>query len=212
MNSKVKFLFTGKPKLFKKPGLQSSINRNPIDKIIVKKDSIEGDQVSNKKYHGGENRVIHFYPIEHYEYLKNKYQKEIFTPGSIGENLTTQKLTEKNVSIGDIFRIGSVVCQITEPRFPCGIIDLQYEIRGMHKECLFDRRLGWFAKVIQEGQISIDDDITLTETPHKNLSLDLCIEALNEEGFEKVLKEMIENPILSESWKNKARKKLALKF
>jgi MOSC domain-containing protein YiiM len=212
MKTKVNHLFIGKPKQFKKPGLKSSINREQVSSIIVKENSIIGDEVSNKKYHGGKNRVLHFYPQEHYEHFKNKYDSDSFQPGTIGENLTTQNLTEENVNIGDIFKVGSVVCQITEPRFPCGIIDLQYGIRGMNKECLFDRKLGWFAKVIQEGQIKKDDEVELIDRVYENLSLDKCIEALNEEGFEKVLEEMINNPVLSESWKNKASKRLALKL
>lgn len=210
MKAKVKFLFTGKPKQFKKPGLESSINRAQKNEIIVNTSSIDGDEVSNKKYHGGENRVLHFYPSEHYTYFENKYQKGIFTPGSIGENITTELLSEENVNIGDIYQIGPVKCQITEPRFPCGIIDLQYDVKGMHKECLFDRRLGWFAKVLQEGNITSGEEIYLLERPYQDLSLDNCIKALNEEGFENILKEMLVNPILSESWKNKASKKLAL--
>lgn len=210
MNTKINKLFIGKPKTFKKPGLQSAINKNEVNLIQVTKDSIEGDEVSNKKYHGGTKRVLHFYPSEHYNFFKDKFNSDVFHLGTIGENISTSGLNEKNVHVGDIYKIGEVICQITEPRFPCGLIDLQYSIKGMHKECLFERRLGWFAQILNEGKILNTDNIELIERPFPNLSLDKCIEAINEDGLNDTLELMIKNEILSESWKNKAEKKRSL--
>jgi MOSC domain-containing protein YiiM len=208
MKGKITNLFIGRPKQFKKPGLNSSMNRDEVQKIEVNQDSLLGDEVSNKKYHGGDNRVIHFFPNEHYHFFKSTFLKDIFFPGTIGENITTLNLDETNVHIGDIFQIGTVLCQITEPRFPCGLIDLQYDVKGMNKECLFSRKLGWFAKVLQTGTITPQDEIILSERVFPNLSLDQCILAINEDNQEETLSEMISNPILSDSWKNKAKKKI----
>lgn len=210
MNSNINALFIGRPQQFKKPGLKSSINRLETNEIEVLNGELIGDEVSNKKYHGGINRVLHFYPIEHYQYFKQIHSSSLFIPGSIGENISTIGLDETNVFIGDIYQIGKVKCQITEPRFPCGIIDLQYEIKSLHKECLFARKLGWFSKVLSDGIITKNDEIILLERPHPNLSLDQVINAINEEGQESVLEAMVKNPILSESWKNKALKKIEL--
>ncbi|WP_127717987.1 MOSC domain-containing protein [Halobacteriovorax sp. HLS] len=210
MNFTINALYIGKPQQFKKPGLKSSINRQEVSEIKISNKLLIGDEVSNKKYHGGANRVLHFYPIEHYQYFQEIYSGTLFIPGSIGENISTKGLNELNVNIGDIYQVGNIKCQITEPRFPCGIIDLQFEIKSLHKEALFARKLGWFSNVLEDGTITTKDKITLLDRPYPKLSLDRVINALNEDNQEKVLEEMIKNPILSASWKNKALKKIEL--
>ncbi len=212
MKTKTKILgvFTGKPKRFVKDKLESAFIKNERDDSVrVSFNELDGDQVSNLKYHGGANRVIHNFAAEHYEFLKNNYPNKAseFVSGSYGENIVTSDMTETNVCIGDIYRIGSTKLQVTEPRFPCGLIDMRFGIHGMFKRLLKAKKIGWFYRVLEEGEIQKGDSIELLERPYPDFVLDKVIDeiALKKEPS-KWLEELIKVECFSDNWKDKAKK------
>ncbi|MDA8792825.1 MOSC domain-containing protein [Bacteriovoracaceae bacterium] len=184
MQAKINNLFTGKPKILtdiKK--ITSCIRKSNVNLLDVKKDHISNDQCFDLKYHGGSDRVVHFYPSENYhailEEFPNLQYKQI--QGRIGENISTEKLNEKNVSIGDIFSIGETILEITEPRNPCSTIDVGFNQKGILKFVYQSNRIGWFARVLKEGKISSTDTIDKIENPNPKFTIDYV--------FQKVVKE-----------------------
>jgi MOSC domain-containing protein YiiM len=206
-------LFVGIPKELGPNKLITATKKDPVENsLIINKESLEGDKVANLKYHGGPDRVIHHYSLEQYEYLKSIFpeHKDLFIPGSYGENLTTDKLTEKDLCIGDIFKLGSAKLQLTEGRKPCGTIDLTYGLKGVLKEILLSGRYGWFYKVLEEGEAKLDDDLIFLERPYPRLSLQKSIVELfqNKDKDLIFLKEVYECPALSSRWKDYIKKEL----
>jgi MOSC domain-containing protein YiiM len=80
---------------------------------------MEGDGQADLTVHGGLYQAICAYPVEHYAYWENELGAEPFSPGTFGENLTLAGLLETDVCIGDVYRIGTLVVQVTSPRVPC---------------------------------------------------------------------------------------------
>lgn len=206
----VKHLFKGRPSpLPHNSDLISAINREATPCLNVYRDHIEGDEVANKIHHGGLNRVIHYYPLEHYAYWAQQYPNTLFEPGSMGENITSFGMTEKTVCIGDVYQIGEVLCTVTEPRKPCATINHKYQVKSLARQVQTTARTGWFYKVLVPGTIRINDEIILKERPYPELTLESCILALLVKPDREFLEVMVQNEALSENWRRPAREYLS---
>lgn len=206
MKPSILSLFKGKPKPMEaNPKIISSINRDSVDSLSVYLDHIEGDEVSNKQHHGGLNRVVHYYPSEHYAFWKTIYPEIKCAPGEMGENISSTGLDEKNVCIGDVYKIGEVELIVTEPRKPCGVINVQFQLKGMARRVQNESKTGWFFRVLKAGTIRLGDEIELLSRPYPILTIDLCVQSLLITPNEAVLQQMVLNPILSTNWKTPAQ-------
>ncbi|OGR58016.1 MAG: hypothetical protein A2X36_16340 [Elusimicrobia bacterium GWA2_69_24] len=205
----VKNLFVGTPKNLTGSSVLSAIERNPVAALSVGFDAIAGDLVADPEHHGGRNRVLHQYPLEHYAVWGTRYPGIEFSAGGMGENLTSAGCTEDTVCIGDLFRIGSVRCVVTEPRKPCATIDVRYRIKGLARRVQEECRTGWFYRIISEGAIEIGDAITLLERPYPRLTLAVCVRALLLAPDRETLERMASNPVLSHDWRQPARELLS---
>lgn len=206
-------LFIGMPSSLKlRPEIVSAIARQPVDQLNVYLDRIEGDEVANKIHHGGPHRVLHQYPREHYASWKLLYPAASIAPGLIGENISSEGMTEKDVCVGDIFEIGNVVCVVTEPRKPCATINQQFGVQELARKTQNESKTGWFYKILRPGVIKPSDQILLKERKYPTLTLDVCIQALLVKPNKVVLKQMTECDDLSDSWKRPAANYLASNF
>lgn len=201
---KVQRLFTGKPK--KVLDIDTSIIKNEVGSLDVFLDYIEGDEVSNKKHHGGKNRVLHQIPIENYDILGMYFSKAEINHGKLGENILSIGMNEKNVCIGDTYKVGNIECIVTEPRKPCWTIDHVLGQKGIAKFIQDNCLTGWFYKILKEGSVNMGDSFELISRPFPKLTIENCIQALLIEPDTKLLELMISNPELSSNWKNPAQR------
>lgn len=124
---------------------------------------LEGDQQAEKVIHGGPDRALCHYPREHYAFWAARFpeQAERFTAPAFGENLSTEGLTEHNVFIGDIFRWGEALIQVTQPRSPCFKLNFHFAIPDMASQMQESGRVGWLYRVISPGQVATDAPLEL---------------------------------------------------
>lgn len=122
-----------------------------------------GDQQAEKVIHGGPDRALCHYPREHYTYWAERFpeQAERFNSPAFGENLSTEGLTEHNVFIGDIFRWGDALIQVTQPRSPCFKLNFHFAIPDMASQMQESGRTGWLYRVIAEGEVCADAPLEL---------------------------------------------------
>jgi len=109
----------------------SAIAKLQVDgELSLTEKGLVGDEQAEKKIHGGPDRALCHYPREHYAFWASEYpdQAELFVAPAFGENLSTEGLTEKNVFIGDIFRWGEALIQVTQPRSPCFKLNFHFGI------------------------------------------------------------------------------------
>jgi MOSC domain-containing protein YiiM len=207
---KVTDLYRGLPHpLTSRKKFTSSIARIRQDELIIYEDRIEGDDVQDKVHHGGLNRVLHHFPKEHYSLFKSSYPQTNFTFGHYGENLSSTYYNEENVCIGDLFQIGEIECIVTEPRKPCGTIDVQFQTKGLARMIQNQAITGWFYKITKPGKIIIGDEIKLLNRSYPELTIKKCVQALLVTPNLSLLEKMASNPCLSDNWKNPALKYLA---
>ena len=122
-----------------------------------------GDEQAEKKIHGGPDRALCHYPREHYAELIREFpeQAELFCAPAFGENLSTEGMTEHNVFIGDIYRWGETLIQVTQPRSPCFKLNFHFAISDMASLMQNSGKVGWLYRVIAPGKVSTDDPLAL---------------------------------------------------
>lgn len=122
-----------------------------------------GDQQAEKKIHGGADRALCHYPREHYAQWAREFPEQAawFVTPAFGENLSTLGLTEENVFIGDIFRWGDALIQVTQPRSPCFKVNFHSGISGLSGLMQEKARCGWLYRVIAEGKVLTDMPLEL---------------------------------------------------
>ena len=142
----------------------SAIAKVQVDgELTLTEKGLVGDQQAEKKIHGGPDRALCHYPREHYQYWASEYpdQAGLFVAPAFGENLSTEGLTEKNVFIGDIFRWGDALIQVTQPRSPCFKLNFHFGITDIATQMQNAGITGWLYRVIVAGKVSADATLTL---------------------------------------------------
>ena len=122
---------------------------------------IDGDAQGDRTVHGGPEKAVYFYPLEHYATWEKLLGSGPLSPGSFGENITTKGLLEADLCIGDILQIGTATLQVIQPRSPCYKLQIRFERPDMTALFFRQGKPGWYAAVLQEGSFSAQDHIVL---------------------------------------------------
>ena len=141
----------------------SAFVKRPIaGRVMVKPLGLVGDQQADLRVHGGPDKAVYCYPIEHYaKWLAERPSAEsLLVPGGFGENLTTLGFDEDGVCIGDILRIGSVTAQVTQPRQPCFKLGLRFANTQMLRAMTRSGCSGWYLRVLEPGLVEAGVSIT----------------------------------------------------
>jgi MOSC domain-containing protein YiiM len=143
----------------------SGIFKVPVTgRVWVGKQNLEGDGQADLRYHGGVDRPILAYSADHYEKWKSELG-DVFPYGSFGENLTVAGLTEDIVCIGDTYRIGDVVVQVSQPRIPCWKLGRRHGMPELPAKAMNTGRTGWYLRVLDEGWIEAGMRMELVNRP-----------------------------------------------
>ena len=138
--------------------------------IYLGKEDVKGDEVSNRKVHGGEYKACYLFSLEQYPYWKNLYPNLDWKYGMFGENLTISGLDETNLIIGSIYEVGNALIEITQPREPCYKFGLKFGDQQVLKQFIEHGYPGTYVRVLKEGTVKKGDDLTLIKTPENRLT------------------------------------------
>ncbi len=181
----------------------SAIAKSPItDSRMVKALGIDGDEQYEKRFHGGIDRALCHYPREHYDYWKQQYPHlaHLFQSPAFGENISTSGLTEENAFMGDVYQLGDAIIQITQPRSPCYKLNYHLQIPHLSEEMQNNGYCGWLYRVIKEGNIHPESQMTLlSRTGTVSVKEALSI-AFTEPFSEERTLILLSSPGLSTSW------------
>ena len=184
--------------------IHTGIFKEPVsDRVTVNAKNIEGDGQGDLRVHGGTYKAVYAYPIEHYDYWQQELQRDDFTYGQFGENLTLHGLLETAVYIGDVFQIGSAVrLQVTQPRVPCFKLAYKMGLPEFPKQFLESGRVGFYFRVLETGEIEAGDAIARVEAAAESMSVTevLTLRYFDRENLEKIARAR-KLPALSPSWK-----------
>ena len=139
--------------------IMSGIRKQPVKGAVqVNPLGIAGDEQADLTVHGGLEKAVYLYPIEHYafwEAARERMLKQRFEllPGAMGENLTTEGLTEEALWVGDRLQLGEVILEVTEPRSPCYKFGARMGYAQAVKHMLQSGFSGVYLKVVQTGEL-----------------------------------------------------------
>lgn len=138
----------------------TSIFKSPVTgRVAVRRHNIEGDRQADLTVHGGPNKAVYVYPEEHYSFWRDQLADYQFAPGNFGENLTTRGLHEEDANIGDRYRIGTAILQVTQPRMPCYKLNIRFDRADMVRRFWASRRPGIYFSIVEEGELTAGDAI-----------------------------------------------------
>lgn len=142
----------------------SAIEKCQVDgELMLSAAGLEGDSQAERKIHGGVDRALCHYPREHYAQWRRELseQADFFSAPCLGENLSSEGMTEHNVYIGDIYRWGAALIQVTQPRSPCYKLNVHSGVSDLSKRMQDSGRVGWLYRVIASGPVSADAPLVL---------------------------------------------------
>jgi len=162
MRMKIISINVSLPRLVSIQGTQveTGIFKTPVSgPVAVNELNLEGDGQADLSVHGGPDKAVCVYPWEHILYWQETLQRDDLGPGSFGENLTIEGLSESDVAIGDEFASGSARFLVTQPRLPCFKLALALGLPSFPKTFLESGRTGFYLRVLEEGTIEAEDAI-----------------------------------------------------
>jgi MOSC domain-containing protein YiiM len=191
--------------------VKTGIFKTPTNgRVRVETLNLDGDRQADLSVHGGPDKAIYVYPSEHYDYWRGEFPDMELPWGMFGENFTTTGLLEGAVNVGDMFRIGSAVATVTQPRVPCYKLAAKFGREDIVKRFLASGRSGFYLKVVQEGEAGAGDAIELmSRDGHAVTVADLA--TLYRDGSDQVslLRRAVQVEALPENWREHFQQQIA---
>ena len=138
---------------------------------MVRRLNIEGDGQGDLAGHGGEHRAVLVYQIASYRHWQQELGRDDFVHGQFGENFTVDGLPDDEVCIGDRYRIGDAVFEVTQPRVTCYRVGLRLNEPRMAALLVAHRRPGFYLRVLTEGQVQAGDEIVKIASGPEGMSV-----------------------------------------
>ncbi len=202
-NMVVESLNTGLPKkeIFHGREIITGICKQPVTGgLHLQRCGFEGDGVGDLKHHGGDDKAVCVYSLEHYPYWEDVLKIKL-PAAAFGENLTVSDLREEDICIGDIFQLGTALLQVSQPRQPCRTLAARYGRDDLVKLVADSGRTGFYFRVLQEGTVEKGARLILMEKDPRAISVSFANHTFhhNRKNCEAIEK-MLAVPALSASW------------
>ena len=202
---------TAKPYRSKeKSAIRKSAVEGPVKITTL---GLEGDEQADRKHHGGPHMAVHHYPFDHHIFWRERIgaHELLEDRGAFGSNLSVSGLTDGDVKLGDRFRLGNAVLEVSQPRMPCWKIEHRFEQKGMVAAIIKHGKSGWYYRVIEEGTAQAGDNLERIATGATDWTIERILLAI---AYPKTavgipeLEAMAASELLGPSWREGAGKKI----
>jgi MOSC domain-containing protein YiiM len=181
-------------------------------RVALRKLNLDGDCQADLSVHGGKDKAVYCYPVEHYEYWKKELPGRELPMGIFGENFTTDGLLEDSVHLGDRFSVGSGEVVAAQPRLPCYKLGVRFQFDDMVRRFLASGRTGFYFAVTREGEVGTGDEIKVISRDENAVPVSeitrLYIAKRYGEDDVRSLRRALRVAVLPESWKGYFRERL----
>jgi MOSC domain-containing protein YiiM len=188
----------------------TGIFKAPVEgRVRAHRLGLEGDGQADPSVHGGVDKAIYAYSFSNTLHWREALGRDDLGPGALGENLTIDDLSEDRVHVGDVFRIGSALVQVTQPREPCFKLAFKFGLPGFPKQFLKSGRVGFYLRVLEEGELGAGDVLECV-APHpaalsiRELNHTMHFDRRNAEAMRRVL----DVDALAEAWRRPLAERL----
>lgn len=195
------------------PTVRTAIRKSPVvDVVRLGMLGLEGDEQADTLHHGGIDKAVHHYPAQHYTAwtLELPEHASQLVVGAFGENFSTLGMDEHSVCIGDVYRVGTALLQVSSGRRPCSKLNWATGVDDMVQRVAATRRTGWYYRVIEAGEISGHDALHLVSRSREDWPVFRVVGAVlgvaeNEADYE----QLADMPELYAGWRTVARSRLS---
>lgn len=199
----------GMPKQVKWHGktISTAIWKTPCDgPVMARRLNLDGDAQGDRGGHGGEQRAVMVYQTESYDFWTAYLNRTDLAPGHFGENFTVTGLADEDVCIGDRYRIGAALFEVTQPRVTCFRLGIRLNEPRMPNLLVAQHRPGFYMRVLDEGEVRAGDDIVrVARGPHELSVADVdALLYLPDRDIDQ-LRKIVDVPALSPGWQRSFR-------
>ena len=187
--------------------VRTGIWKSPVEgRGMVRKLNIVGDGQGDLAGHGGEQRAVFVYQMESYHYWERFLGRNDFVYGQFGENFTVEGLPDDEVCIGDRYRVGDALFEVSQPRVTCYRVGIRMNEPRMAALLVAHHRPGFYFRVLQEGEVGAGDDIVkIAEGPERITVAEVDGLLYLPGHSRKELERALRVPALSKGWQGSFR-------
>jgi ferredoxin-NADP reductase/MOSC domain-containing protein YiiM/ferredoxin len=183
--------------------VRTAIWKRPVaGRVMARRLNLDGDGQGDLQGHGGEHRAVMVYQLDSYRHWENYLERHDFEHGQFGENLTVDGLSDDEVCIGDRYRIGGALFEVTQPRVTCYRVGIRMGNPQMPTLLVSHKRPGFYFRVIEEGEVGAGDEIVKVADGPEHVSVAEIDGLLYLPGHPRdQLERALRIPSLSAGWK-----------
>ncbi|SDH73021.1 MOSC domain-containing protein YiiM [Alteribacillus persepolensis] len=208
----IEYLAAGRPKMLtyaEGKEMETGIVKKRAERLYAAENGCRHDDVADKKNHGGKDRAICIYPHDHYPKWEEEFSVTL-DRAAFGENITAMGMTEENVCIGDTYRVGEAVIQVTQGRIPCDTINKRTGLNGLLARIIETGYAGFLCRVLQKGEIRQTDKIQLVERDPHEVSVAFALHTyFHHPKDQEAMQTILAVDALAQRWRDKLQARLA---
>ncbi|MEM7410365.1 MAG: MOSC domain-containing protein [Myxococcota bacterium] len=170
--------------------------------VRVERVHLEGDGQADLEVHGGVDKAVYAYPSAHYAHWSEWLGEAELAWGAFGENLTLEGALEDEVNLGDRFRAGTALLEVTQPRIPCHKLGLRHGRPDLPKAFLQSGRSGFYLRVLEPGRVEAGDAFARETIGRPKVSIAQLQSFARGEGDADLARRAIEHPALADAWRD----------
>jgi len=184
--------------------VRTGIWKFPVDgRVAVRGVNVDGDEQADRSVHGGRDKAVYAYPREDLDWWEGQLGRDL-AHGTFGENLTTRGLDVTAARVGERWRIGGVLLEVSEPRMPC------WKLAWRMEDAFFPRRFtragrpDAYLRIVEEGELGAGDRVKVVDRPPHEVSVGVLVEAYVRDRS--LAPRILEADALSDQWRSWASK------
>ena len=180
--------------------ITTAIWKSPVEgRVPVRGVNVAGDDQADRSVHGGEHKAVYAYAWEDTLWWGEQMGREL-EPGNFGENLTLSGVDVSEAVVGEHWRVGSALLEVSEPRFPCFKLGLRMGDPRFLKRFAAARRTGTYLRIVEEGDVEAGDAIERMARPDHGVTIGLFADAYL--GDRSLARRLLDAPQVADDWKN----------
>ena len=190
---------------YKGRSAESAIWKSPVvGRVAVRGVNLEGDEQADRAAHGGPDKAVYAYALEDKSWWESEIGRKL-EHGEFGENLTTEGIDVTGAVVGERWKVGSTLLEVSEPRIPCWRFAVRMNDSAFLRQFTHAGRPGAYLRIIEEGDLGAGDEIRIVERPEHGLSVGDVFRIYTRDRHE--LKALLAAPQLSEGWRRWAEER-----
>jgi MOSC domain-containing protein YiiM len=192
----------GAPDPFDQPWTTGIFKTPVAGPVFAGVTGLAGDAQADLEVHGGPDKAVCAYCADHYDTWRQTPELAAMGPGAFGENFTLRGASEPIVCVGDVYRAGELVLQVSQPRQPCWKLARKWRMRDLTDRVVKSGRTGWYFRVLHAGHVAAGAELMLEDRPFPEWTIQAANAVMHTRPFDRAASAALAAvPVISASWR-----------